>query len=92
MIEIRLHNVLAKIEYETGHRPTLQEVADGTGLAYSTVQRFGVGKTGRLDADVLIKLVDFLDSQLRDGCTLADLIAYPPEQRQNVKYAAAVAA
>lgn len=83
-IEIKLNNLLARIEVETGSRPTQAEVAEAVGIAESTLSRFVQGKSGRLDARILIGLVDYFDKRLENGCTLADLIAYPPEESQDI--------
>ena len=81
-IEVRFNNLLAQIELETGKRPTQREVAQAIGIAESTLSRLAQGKTGRFDGDLLIKLVDYLDARLENGCTLADLLAYPPVHGQ----------
>lgn len=90
-IEVRLNNLLAQIEIETGKRPTQKEIAEATGIAESTLSRFAQNKTGRFDSDVLVKLVDYLDKKLADGCTLSDLIAYPPDPGQEIEFAALAA-
>lgn len=87
-IEVRLNNLLAQIEIETGYRPTQKEIAESTGIAESTLSRLAQNKTGRFDSDVLIKLVDYLNGKLADGCTLSDLIAYPPDPGQGIELAA----
>ena len=83
-IEIKFNNLLARVELETGQRPTQAEVADAVGIAESTLSRFVQGKTGRMDAKILMGLVDYFNRRLENGCTLADLIAYPPEQSQDI--------
>jgi transcriptional regulator with XRE-family HTH domain len=83
-IEIKFNNLLARVELETGRRPTQAEVAETVGIAESTLSRFVQGKSGRLDARILIGLVDYFDKRLENGCTLADLIAYPPEESQDI--------
>ncbi|MCA9324624.1 helix-turn-helix domain-containing protein [Candidatus Saccharibacteria bacterium] len=87
-IEIRFNSLLAHMELEKGYRPTQKEVAETIGIAESTLSRFVQGKTGRFDSDILIKLVDYFDGQLENGCTLADLIAYPPAPSQDIVNAA----
>lgn len=90
-IEVRLNNLLAQIELETGERPTQKELAQAIGVAESTLSRLVQGKTGRFDAELLIKLVDYFDPKLSNGCTLADLLAYPPVQSQEFDLAAIAA-
>jgi len=86
-IEVRLNNLLAQVELETGHRPTQKELAEAIGVAESTLSRLVQGKTGRFDADLLIKLVNHFDKLLAGGCTLADLLAYPPGLGQEIDLA-----
>lgn len=83
-IEVRLSNLLAQVELETGYRPSQREVAENIGVAESTLSRLAQGKTGRFDEDVLIKLVDYFSERLSNGCTLSDLLAYPPVRRQEI--------
>ena len=83
-IEVRLNNLLAQIELETGERPTQREIAQAIDVAESTLSRLAQNKTGRFDGELLIKLVDYLDTRLENGCTLADLIAYPPVPGQEI--------
>lgn len=83
-IEVRLNNLLAQIEVETGFRPTQRDIASAIGVAESTLSRLAQGKTGRFDGELLVKLVDYLDNLLEEGCTLADLLAYPPDQGQEI--------
>ena len=83
-IEVRLNNLLAQIELETGERPTQRDIATAIGVAESTLSRLAQNKTGRFDGDLLVKLVDYLDERLEDGCTLADLIVYPPVRGQEI--------
>lgn len=90
-IEVRLNNLLAQVELETGNRPTQKEVAESIGVAESTLSRLVQGKTGRFDADLLIKLVNYFDKLLPGGCTLADLLAYPPVPSQEFDAALLVA-
>ena len=91
-IEIKFNNLLARVELETGQRPTQAEVAEAVGIAESTLSRFVQGKSGRLDARILIGLVNYFDDRLQKGCTLADLIASPPEESQDIVDAQAVPA
>lgn len=88
-IEIRFNSLLARIELETGKRPSQKEIAASIGVAESTLSRFAQGKTGRYDELLLIKLVDYLNPRLANGCSLADLIAYPPVQSQDTELALA---
>jgi len=83
-IEVRFSNLLARLELETGERPTQKQIAEETGVAESTLSRFAQGKTGRFDTDVLVKLVRYFDERLTGGCTLADLLAYPPAPSQDI--------
>lgn len=83
-IEVRFNNLLAQLELETGNRPSQREIAEDIGVAESTLSRFAQGKTGRYDEDILIKLVDYFNARLEDGCSLSDLIAYPPVRRQEI--------
>lgn len=90
-IENRFNNLLARIELETGQRPTHEEISAAIGISRSTISRFAQGKTGRYDQKILIRLVDYFDARLENGCTLADLIVYPPERSQEVIRAASLA-
>ncbi|MFO7680228.1 MAG: helix-turn-helix transcriptional regulator [Chloroflexota bacterium] len=81
-IQINFNNLLARVELETGNRPTQREIAEATGVAESTLSRFAQGKTGRFDEELLVKLVDYFDSKLEGGCTLGDLMSYPPVEGQ----------
>jgi transcriptional regulator with XRE-family HTH domain len=83
-IEVRFSNLLAQLELETGVRPTQRDIAKAIDVAESTLSRFAQGKTSRYDEPLLIKLVDYFDKRLRNGCTLADLIAYPPVPSQRI--------
>lgn len=83
-IEVRFSNLLARLEMETGERPTQKQIAEEIGVAESTLSRFAQGKTGRFDSDVLVKLVKYFDTKLSGGCTLADLLVYPPAQSQDI--------
>jgi len=83
-IEVRFNNLLARLELETGERPTQKQIAEEIKVAESTLSRFAQGKTGRFDSDVLVKLVNYFDERLTDGCSLADLIAYPPAPSQDI--------
>ena len=83
-IEVRLNNLLAQIELETGERPTQRDIANAIGVAESTLSRLAQGKTGRFDGELLAKLIDYLDERLEDGCTLADLLVYPPVRGQEI--------
>lgn len=87
-IEIRFNNLLARLELETGERPTQKEIAETINVAESTLSRFAQGKTSRYDEPLLIKLVDYFDKRLEKGCTLADLIAYPPVPSQDISMSA----
>ena len=91
-IEVRFNNLLAQIELETGIRPTQKEIAEQLSIAESTLSRFAQGKTGRYDNELLTKLVDYFDQMLETGCTLADLLAYPPVPGQEIRSAVAFAA
>lgn len=83
-IEVRFNNLLARLEMETGERPTQKQIAEEISVAESTLSRFAQGKTGRYDSDVLVKLVKYFDERLNSGCTLADLLAYPPVPSQDI--------
>lgn len=83
-IDVRFNNLMARVELETGVRPTQRDVSEATGLAESTLSRFAQGKTTRYDADLLVKLVDFFNERLNDGCSLADLLVYDPGRKGRV--------
>lgn len=86
-IEVRFNNLLAQIQLETGEKLTQKEIAEEIGVAESTLSRFAKGKTGRFDGDLLIKLINYFDSKLDGGCTLADLMAYPPVPSREISVA-----
>lgn len=91
-IENRFNRLLAQVEIETGNRPTHEEFAESIGVARATITRFAGGKTGRYDGELLMKIVDRFDELLENGCTLADLIAYPPVPSQETNRVVALAA
>lgn len=91
-IENRFNYLLAKVEMQTGSRPTHEEFAESIGVARSTITRFANGKTGRFDSELLVKIVDRFNELLDDGCALSDLILYPPVPSQEINRVAALAA
>lgn len=76
MIEVRLSQLLAQLELETGQRPSQRQIAEEIGMAPSTLSLFKQGKLKMYD-ETLARLVDYFNERLKNGCTLADLIAYP---------------
>lgn len=77
-IDVKLQNLLAQVELETGERPTYADIQNETQIAQSTLSRFANGKASRYDTNTLISLVEFFNKRLEHGCELADLIQYPP--------------
>lgn len=77
-IDVKLQNLLAQVELETGERPTYADIQDETQIAQSTLSRLANGKATRFDTNTLVGLVEFFNKRLERGCNLADLIQYPP--------------
>ena len=72
MITNRLEQAMLNYGARRGKRLTLNELAEGTGIAISTISRFGSGKNIRLDYNTLDKLCAFLE------CQPGDLLNYVP--------------
>lgn len=77
MVEVRISKLLAQMEVETGIRPSQKQMAADIGMAQSTLSQLKRGNLRMYD-DTLMRIVDYFDSRLKEGCTLADLICYPP--------------
>jgi DNA-binding Xre family transcriptional regulator len=80
----RFNNLLAQVEVETGNRPTYREIQQETGIAISTLSSYATNQVSRYDERTVIELCQFFDKRLDDGCTLADLLEYPPALGQKV--------
>lgn len=80
----RFNNLLAQVELETGNRPTYRDIQEETGIALSTLSSYATGEVSRYDERTLIQLCRFFDKRLRNGCTLSDLLEYPPIPGQEI--------
>lgn len=81
MIEVRISQLLAQLELETGQRPSQRQMAKEMGMATSTLSLLKQGKLKMFD-ETLVRVVTYFDTRLERGCTLADLIAYPAGETQ----------
>lgn len=83
-IENRFKQLLALVEAETGTRPTYNDIQQKTGIAASTLSAYAKETVSRYDESTLIALVEYFDERLKGGCTLSDLIQFPPVNGQEL--------
>jgi len=80
-LKIRFNFLIAQLQLETGVRHSQRKIAREIEMAESTVSRFATGKTNRFDSELLVKIVDYFNKRLNEGCDLSDLITYQPEKQ-----------
>lgn len=68
----------ARLNYQArvGHKVSLRDVAEVTGITHAALSRIESGKTERIDFETLAKLCSFY------GVSVGDILEFQPEQTQ----------
>lgn len=74
--QINFVELLANKQAKEGKVITITEVAERTGLAYTTLKRWAGGDIERVDFPIVQKLCDFFD------CSMEELVSYRPQVSQ----------
>ncbi len=74
----RFSELQGRVQAQTGHRVTYEEISDATGLANQTIALLSTGKAKRLDLATIEKLLTFFAQRLGEDLTTNDLLEYRP--------------